>query len=192
MQKFAAILVLEGPVFDEGTLDRLELETSVHRNSGLIIDQRDSRLTLLFTRTKQAVVCAIELQRLDKLTATEKNLPVLLRGAVAYGPVTVDGENVSGDAVEIAGNLASIMKVGDVLVSGGGREKIGSDLPIDYEPLRDDPATGYRVLVDDNEILSAIRHKNPVPPDWSWKVAVPMTVMLLIIGLSWIWFNMPG
>ena len=191
MQRTAAILRLRGPVFDDQTAERLELETTTHRNSGLVVEQQDDRLTILFTRAKSAIICAIELQRLDATSAREKGLPMLLGGTIGFGPINIDEDVVSGDAVEIADNLMSVMKPGDVLVSGGCRELLGESVPVGYEPLRDDPATGYRVIVDENEILSAIKHKNPVPPDWSWKIALPMVGVLLVIGFSWIWFNMP-
>ena len=191
MQKIATILRLEGPVFDADTLLRLDLDVAANRNSGLLVKSTDDHLLLLFPRAKSAVTCAIELQRMDIRTATEQKLPPLLKAAVALAPVSINEDRVEGDAVEIAANLATILKPGDVFVSGGCREIIGDGLPIDYEPLREGSSTGYRVLVDANEILSAIRHENPVPPDWSWKITVPLLAILLLIGLSWIWFNLP-
>jgi class 3 adenylate cyclase len=191
MQKIASILRLEGPVFDAGTLARLELDVAANRNSGLLVKSAEDHLLLLFPRAKSAVTCAVELQRIDAGTSAEQKMPALLRGAVALAPVSIREDIVEGDAVEIAANLATILEPGDVFVSGGCREIIGDGLPVDYEPLREGSSAGYRVLVDANEILSAIRHENPVPPDWSWKIAVPMIAMMLLIGLSWIWFNLP-
>jgi class 3 adenylate cyclase len=191
MQKTAAILHLQGPEFDALTVSRLELAEAVNRNRGLVVKETTDVRIVLFPQPKSAVTCAIELRRLDETSSREQALPALLCSAIAYGPVTIHLEAVSGDAVEIADNLASILEPGDVFVSGSGRRAIDDKLPVDYEPLRENSTTGYRVLVDANEVLSAIRYENPVAPDWGWKIMVPMIAMLTFIAFSWFWIFLP-
>jgi class 3 adenylate cyclase len=191
MQRIAVILRLEGPAFNDAVLEHLDFEVVIQRNGGMVTDEGENLKVLLFHRAKSAVTCAIELRRLDESASREHGTPSLLRSAVALGPVTISESRVDGDAVEIAANLATILTPGDIFVSGNCREVLADNLPVDYEPLGETAARGYRVLVDANEILSAIRHPDPIAPDWSWKVSVPIIAMLMFITLAWIWFNLP-
>jgi class 3 adenylate cyclase len=189
MQKIAAILQLEGPVFDAGTEARLEFAETVHRNAGLVVRETDQGRVILFMRAKSAAICAIELRRLDETSATDLNIAALLCGAISLGPVTIAQETVDGDAVEVAANLATILEPGDIFVSGTCRKALADKIPVDYTQLRENPSSGYRLVVDSNEVLSAIRHENPVPPAWSWKVTMPAFSMVFFVTLAWFWFN---
>jgi len=187
MQRVAAILHLQGLRFDPTTLERLEFEEVAHRNAGLVVREADKSLVLLFTTAKAAIICAVELRRRDRISSAEQKTAELLRGAISLGPVTIGQDDVNGDAMDIAASLVRLCEPGDILISGTCRDAVGDRLPVDYELLEN---TAFRLDVDDNEILSAIRHKNPVAPDWSWKVMLPMISMLIFIALSWIWFSM--
>ena len=191
MQRIASILRLEGLAFDDATLGRLEFATTVNRNAGLVIIANETDQMLLFASPKSAVICAIELRRLDETTSIDQGLSAQLRGAVSLGPVTIQEDQVTGDALEIADNMATNLTAGDIFVSRSCRETLGEKLPVDYSRLRADAAAGYRVIVDANEVLSAIRHKNPVPPDWSWKITAPLIGIAIIVVAAWIWFNIP-
>ena len=191
MQRIASILRLEGPRFDDTTIKRLDLVNVANRNAGLLIEESNDLRLLLFARAKTAAICAIELRRLDEATSEELSLTPNLRAAISIGPVLIGEKQVTGDAVEIAQNLASTLRPGDIFVSRSCREALGDQLPVDFEPLREEISFGYRLVVDSNEILSAIRHENPMAPDWSWRVTLPLIGMMIFITLSWIWFNMP-
>ena len=191
MQKIAAILHLEGPVFDVDTQARLAFAETVHRNAGLVVGETDQGRVILFMRAKSAAICAVELRRLDETSANDLNIAALLRSAISLGPVTIGQETVDGDAVEIAANLATILEPGDIFVSATCRMALVDKIPVDYTQLRENPSSGYRLVVDSNEVLSAIRHQNPVAPAWSWKVTIPMFSLIILITLAWFWFNTP-
>ena len=189
MQKIAAILRLECPSFDDPTKARLEFDETVHRNAGLVVAETDTVQTILFMRAKSAAVCAVELRRQDKISMSGADRGPVLRGAISLGPVLIGETTVDGDAVEIAENLATILEPGDIFVSGSCRTALGDRLPVDYEQLRENASAGFRLVVDDNEVLSAIRHENPVAPDWNLKITIPLFSMLILIVAGWFWFN---
>ena len=189
MQKIAAILQLEGPVFDADTDARLEFAETINRNAGLVVRETDQERVILFMAAKSAAKCAIELRRLDETSARDLNIAATLRSAVSLGPVTIGQKTVDGDAVEIAANLATILEPGDIFVSTTCRKALADKIPVDYTQLRENPASGYRLVVDSNEVLSAIRHENPEAPAWSWKVTLPAFSMLIFVTLAWFWFH---
>ncbi|MBT3791348.1 MAG: hypothetical protein HOF94_23410 [Alphaproteobacteria bacterium] len=191
MQKIAAILRLECPSFDDPTIARLEFDETVHRNAGLVVGETDTVRTILFMRAKSAAVCAVELRRQDKTSLSGPDRTSVLRSAISLGPVLIGEATVDGDAIEIAENLATILEPGDIFVSGSCRNALADNLPVDYEQLREKASAGFRLVVDDNEVLSAIRHENPVAPDWNWKIPLPVFSMLILIVAGWFWFNMP-
>jgi class 3 adenylate cyclase len=192
MQKVAAILHLEGPVFDTDTETRLEFAETLNRNGGLVVKETDRGRIILFMAAKSAAICAIELRRLDETSARELNIAALLRCAISLGPVTISQETVNGDAVEVAANIATILEPGDIFVSATCREALADKIPVDYTQLRENPSSGYRLLVDANEVLSAIRHENPEAPAWSWKITLPAFSMLIFVTLAWFWFHSAG
>ncbi len=138
MRRMAAILSLDvvgySSLMEKGATDALRDLNRVFRTivrPG--VDQYDGRIVKLlgdgalveFSSAGDAILAAHRIQ-----AALSDNL-VRLRAGVHVGDVTTDGDDIFGDAVNIAARLQAEARPGDGLISRGAADMAGGDLQPD-------------------------------------------------------------
>jgi adenylate cyclase len=144
---------------EAGTLATLKarrkdvLEPLVARYQGRIFKETGDGMLVQFASAVDAVECAIALQH---GMAAADGLPdgsrLVLRVGVNLGDVIVDGEDLYGDAVNIAARLESIAEPGGILVSGAAYDHARNKVSASFEDLGGqslkniaEPVRAYRV-----------------------------------------------
>src|SRR5207244_2544499 len=142
--------------------------TSEH--NGRIVKLMGDGVLLEFGSVVDAVACAVAIQKElaePQEGATAEHL-LVLRIGINLGDVIVDGDDVLGDAVNIAARLQQLCQPGGVLISGTAYDhmqgKLG--LPLDFigeEQVKniERPVRGYAVRFGDTAATE--RWKNPIP-----------------------------
>jgi class 3 adenylate cyclase/pimeloyl-ACP methyl ester carboxylesterase len=147
---------------EEGTVRRLK--TSLEIISGFIEQHRgrifatggDSILAE-FGSVVDAVRCAVEIQRAlkerNKDLSEDRRLE--FRIGINLGDVVEDGEQLLGDAVNIAARLESLADAGGICLSGSAYDFVGKRLSLGYEYLGEHTVKNiekavqvYRVLLE--------------------------------------------
>jgi class 3 adenylate cyclase len=87
-----------------------------------------------FSSVVAAVTCAVAIQ--SRLVTTRESIArrIILRIGVHLGDVTVEGEDLLGDGVNIAARLEQLCPPGGVLISAAAHEQLPGKLDL---PFRD-------------------------------------------------------
>ncbi|MEX2648652.1 MAG: adenylate/guanylate cyclase domain-containing protein, partial [Alphaproteobacteria bacterium] len=111
---------------EAGTLAALKsrrkvvLEPSVAKHQGRIFKVTGDGVLVEFASAVNAVRCAVDLQQ--AMAAAQGDQPedrhIVLRIGVNLGDVMIEGSDLYGDAVNIAGRMAAVADPGGILVSG--------------------------------------------------------------------------
>jgi adenylate cyclase len=106
-----------------------------------------------FSSAVDAVQSAMEVQQ--ALGALAKDDGIVLRIGISLGDVIVDGDDLFGNAVNVAARMEALAEPGSICVSGNVHEHIGTALDVDFQDIGaqlvkniDQPIHSYRVLMD--------------------------------------------
>src|ERR1700747_1951440 len=136
------------------TAYRVIVDRLIASHRGRIFNTAGDSLIADFASAVDAVQCAVAVQ---DATAKENNdRPVAeqmrFRIGIHVGDIMVQGDNLFGDAVNIAARLEALAEPGGICVSGTVQEQIGTKLPIAWADLGDQqvkniaqPVRVYRV-----------------------------------------------
>ena len=103
-----------------------------------------------------AVECAVEIQRVLALRNAEvpEDRRIILRLGIGLGDVIVDGEDLYGNAVNVAARMEGLAEPGSICVSGNVRDHVGNSIDVNFEDLGeqtvkniDQPIRVYRIVV---------------------------------------------
>ena len=146
---------------EPGTLGRLRsrlklvLEPLVARHGGRIFKLMGDGLLAEFRSASDAVECATGL-RLAMMSSNDdapEGMDMEARMAVTLGDVIVDGDDLHGDAINIATRLEKLAEPGGLLVSRAVWEQVRGKVASRFEDLGDralrniaEPVRVYRVL----------------------------------------------
>src|SRR5215208_1525851 len=128
------------------------------QHNGRVLQVRGDGLFLLFDSAVDAVRFGIELQRQMKAIneSLEDERQLWFRVGINLGEVLVDGDDVSGDSVNIAARLESLARPGHVCISAAVYEQVRNRLTFGYEYL------GAQYLKNVKEPVDAFQvHENP-------------------------------
>src|SRR6202023_3442761 len=101
-----------------------------------------------------AVQCAVEVQ--DAIGRENADRPAAeqmrLRIGIHVGDIIVQGDNLFGDAVNVAARLEALAEPGGICVSATVRDQIGTKLPVSFTDLGEQqvkniaqPIKAYRI-----------------------------------------------
>jgi len=156
------------------------VEPAVAENRGRIVKLMGDGILAEFGSVVDAVACAVAIQH--EMAEPAPDAPparlLVLRIGINLGDIVVDGDDILGDAVNVAARLQQLCEPGGVLISGTAYDhmqgKLG--LPLDFVgeahvKNMERPVRSYAVRFGE-EIL--------VPPTALPKWVVPVTVAVLI------------
>jgi adenylate cyclase len=128
------------------------------QHNGRVLQVRGDGLFLLFDSAVNAVRFGIELQRQMKTIneSLEDERQLWFRVGINLGEILVDGDDVSGDSVNIAARLESLARPGHVCISAAVYEQVRNRLTFGYEYL------GAQYLKNVKDPVDAFQvHENP-------------------------------
>src|SRR5438552_4211429 len=128
---------------ETGTLAALkELRTDfidgkIAEHQGRIVKLTGDGMLVEFPSVVNAVACATDVQRgmRDRNAGMSQERRIEFRMGVNLGDVIVEGEDIFGDGVNVAGRLESIAPVGGITVSQSVRDHVGNRLGLTFEDM---------------------------------------------------------
>ena len=147
---------------EEGTIRSLKTSLEVitgfiQQHQGRIVSTGGDSVLAELGSVVDAIRCAVEIQRelkdRNKEVAEDRRLE--FRIGVNLGDVVEDGEQILGDAVNIAARLESLADAGGICISGSAYDFVGKKLSLGYEYLGEHTVKNiekavrvYRVLLE--------------------------------------------
>src|SRR6516162_9350795 len=136
------------------TAYRVITDRLIAAHRGRIFTTAGDSVVAEFASAVDAVECAVEVQ--DAIAKENADRPVgeqmWFRIGIHVGDIIVQGDNLFGDAVNIAAPLEALSEPGAICVSGVVRDQIGTKLPVGFIDLGEQqvknitqPIRAYRV-----------------------------------------------
>ena len=136
------------------TACRVIIDRLIASHRGRIFNTAGDSLVADFASAVDAVQCAVAAQ--DAITKENADRPageqMWFRIGIHVGDIMVQGDNLFGDAVNIAARLESLAEPGGICVSGVVRDHIGTKLPVEFIDLGEQqvknivqPIKAYRI-----------------------------------------------
>ncbi|MEX0339878.1 MAG: adenylate/guanylate cyclase domain-containing protein [Arenibacterium sp.] len=163
---------------EEGVIRRMQaaradvIDPAIAANHGRIVKTMGDGILVEFASPVAALNAALQLQAgMRTQQASEpKELRLRFRVGINLGDVVIDGQDVLGDAVNIAARLESMAPVGGICVSRDVRDQVAGRIDAEITSLGMQsvkniprPVEIWRVEVEGAESLSAARNKRDVP-----------------------------
>jgi adenylate cyclase len=119
------------------TAYRVIIDHLIASHRGRIFNTAGDSVLADFASAVDAVECAVEIQ--DAIGKENADRPAVekmhFRIGIHVGDIIVQGDNLFGDAVNIAARLEALAEPGGICVSGTVRDQIGTKLPIEFIDL---------------------------------------------------------
>jgi adenylate cyclase len=119
------------------TAYRVIIDRLIASHRGRIFNTAGDSILADFASAVDAVQCAVEVQ--DSITNANADRPageqMRFRIGIHVGDIMVQGENLFGDAVNVAARLEALAEPGGICVSGTVQDHIGTKLPVSFADL---------------------------------------------------------
>src|ERR1700738_4928426 len=136
------------------TAYRVILDGLIASHRGRIFNTAGDSLVAAFASAVDAVQCAVSVQ--DAIAKENSDRPageqMRFRIGLHVGDIIVQGDNLFGDAVNIAARLEALAEPGGICISGTVRDQIGTKLPLAFTDLGEQqvkniaqPIKAYRI-----------------------------------------------
>ena len=148
---------------------------------GRVVDAPGDNVLVEFGSVVDAVECAVEIQKELKTRNAElpENRKMEFRIGVNLGDVIEDGEQILGDAVNIAARLESLSAAGGICISGSAYDFVGKKLSLGYEYLGEHTVKNiekavrvYRVLTEPEQAGKVIGEERLKPKHFPDKPSI--------------------
>jgi adenylate cyclase len=144
-----------------------------------------------FPSATAALGCAITVQRVNFAQEANKDEAERfhLRIGINLGDIIIDGDDVSGDGVNIAARLEPLAPLDGICVSGAVRDQVREDLGVVLEDLGDQqvknisrPIRAYRINLANVRVAKLARSRRPFRRPWIAAAASVAVVVLFGLG----------
>src|SRR5712664_735347 len=128
---------------EEGTLERLKVlrrelvDPKIAEHRGRIVKTTGDGLLVEFASVVDAVRCAVAVQQAmpERNASVAADNRIELRIGINLGDVIVEGDDLSGDGVNIAARIEALADAGGVFVSNTVHDQVRDRLPFVFEDL---------------------------------------------------------
>lgn len=168
----------------------------VSQYGGRIIKTTGDGFLAEFPTGGAALHCAVDMQRQNhaaQASSDEKD-KMLMRIGINLGDIIIDGDDVSGDGVNVAARLEPFAPQDGICVSGAVRDQVRNDLDVLFEDLGDlaiknitRPIRAYRI----NLANAPATRKGPVKPRSGKPLLAAGAVIAALAGASAWWLRGP-
>lgn len=188
---------------EEATLQTLAeyrgvISGSIDRHNGRVFDTGGDRLLVEFGGVAEAVRCAVSFQ--EEIAIRNAGLPndrkLCFRIGIDVGDVMVEGDDLSGDGVDIAAGLEGLAEPDGICISGRVFEQIRHKLSLDFEELGprevkniSEPVSAFRI-VPGSVTVAAGAGVAPRPSSagrWQMLAFVVVAVFIIGSGVAVLW-----
>jgi adenylate cyclase len=154
------------------TAYRIIIDRLIASHRGRIFNTAGDSLVADFASAVDAVQCAIEVQDATAKENTDRPVgeQMRFRIGVHVGDIIVQGDNLFGDAVNVAARLEALVEPGGICVSGSARDYIGTKLPVEFVDL------GQQQVKNIAQPIKAYRIRGETTP-----IATPVVASLLML-----------
>jgi adenylate cyclase len=154
------------------TAYRVIIDRLIASHRGRIFNTAGDSLVADFASAVDAVQCAVAVQ--DAIAKENADRPagdeMRFRIGVHVGDIMVQGDNLFGDAVNIAARLEGLAEQGGICVSGVVRDHIGTNLSVGFADLGPQqvkniaqPIRAYRISKETSPAIPALGSSLPLP-----------------------------
>jgi class 3 adenylate cyclase len=152
----------------------------VGRFGGRIIKTTGDGFLAEFSSGTAALLCGIDLQRLNHAREAKnaQGERLHLRIGINLGDIIFDGDDVSGDGVNVAARLEPLAPEDGICISGAVRDQIREDLDVVYEDL------GEQYVKNIARPIRAYRINLANAPDAKGVVLIPNSSKRLIAAIA--------
>ncbi|WP_061848095.1 adenylate/guanylate cyclase domain-containing protein [Bradyrhizobium sp. DOA1] len=185
---------------DEGTLARWKahwhalVEPNVKQFHGRIVRVIGDGAIIEFASVVDAVRCAVEIQR--GMASRNANVPndkrIELRMGINFGELILDGDDICGDAINIAARLEALSEPGGICVSGRVQEDVRGKLDIVFENAGEQqlkniarPVRIYRIRIGSGVSTLSVAPRKPGAARSRLRIGLVAVAMLLLLGGLW-------
>jgi adenylate cyclase len=153
----------------------------IQHHRGRVVDAPGDNVLAEFASVVDAVECAVEIQKELKTRNAElpENRRMEFRIGINLGDVIEDGEQILGDAVNIAARLESLSEAGGICISGSAYDFVGKKLSLGYEYLGEHTVKNiekavrvYRVLPEPEQAGKVIGEERLKPKHFPDKPSI--------------------
>jgi TolB-like protein/class 3 adenylate cyclase len=136
------------------TAYRVIIDRLIASHHGRIFNTAGDSLVADFVSAVDAVECAVEIQEAVGRENADRSPDEQMRFRIGIhvGDIIVQGDNLFGDAVNVAARLEALAEPGGICVSGTVRDQIGTKLPVSFADLGEQqvkniaqPIRAYRI-----------------------------------------------
>lgn len=217
-RKLAAIMLADIAGFS-GLMERDETRTyqrlrllrdqivipKVAEYGGRVVKTTGDGFLAIFPSATASLGCGITIQRtnISQEAMKDEQERFHLRIGINLGDVVIDGDDISGDGVNIAARLEPLAPKDGICVSGAIRDQVREDLGVELEDIGDQhvknisrPVRAYRidlagvskmVLATQNGAPSSLSSRIPTTLRFASIAAgvLALAAALLVVGLGW-------
>ena len=163
----------------------------IDRHNGRVFDAGGDRLLVEFGGAVEAVRCAVSIQ--EEISIRNAGLPndrqLCFRVGIDVGDVMVEGDDLSGDGVDIAAGLEGLAEPAGICISGGVFEQIRRKLSLGFEDLGpqevkniSQPVSAFRLVSGSGTGAADAGVPAHTSSAGRWQALVFAVVAFLIIG----------
>jgi TolB-like protein len=142
------------------TAYRVIIDRLIASHRGRIFNTAGDSLVADFASAVDAVQCAVAVQ--DAIANENAGRPAAeqmrFRIGIHVGDIIVQGDNLFGDAVNVAARLEALAEPGGICVSGSVRDHIGTNLPLSFTDL------GQQQVKNIAQPIKAYRIRDEISP----------------------------
>jgi adenylate cyclase len=126
-------------VDEAGTLARLKtlrrevIDPAIATHSGRVVKLMGDGALVEFASAVDAVMCAVEIQRLlgERDAGEPEETQIRFRVGINVGDVIVDGDDIYGDGVNVAARIEQLAAPGEICLSGATAEQVRAKIPVE-------------------------------------------------------------
>lgn len=157
----------------------------IARHRGRVFGTAGDSVIAEFGSAVEAVRCAMTAQ--ERLAEENANLPpdhqMHLRIGINVGDVMVDGDDLLGDAVNIAARLESLAEPGGITISGSTFDQVRNRLSVGFQDLGPQKVKNIPEPVRTFRLIEAAAQSRPTPRP-ARRTALILAGLVLVAGLA--------
>ena len=147
------------------TAYRVIIDRLIASHRGRIFNTAGDSLVADFASAVDALECAVAVQDAISKENADRSADEQMRFRIGIhvGDIMVQGDNLFGDAVNVAARLEALAEPGGISVSGTVRDHIGTKLPVEFIDLGEQqvknitqPIKAYRISGETTRIATPV------------------------------------
>jgi len=176
------------------------INPKIATHHGRVVKTMGDGLLVVFASVVDAVECAAAIQRAmpGREGAVSADRRIEYRVGINLGDIVIDGDDILGDAVNVAARIEAMADVGGVYLSGTAYDHLKQTVDVGYEYLGErqvknigKPVRVYRVLLDPEDAGKIIGEDRVTARSVPIKGMAVAALVALVVAGGAVWFWKP-